>query len=267
MFIEIDLFFPWVWECQTPDGTFPITSYQLFLGAGILVSYLTTRKLVDSFNLLKSKDIDFFFGIAIAGLFTFAGLFSVIANVFRSKELPPLENINALGGLSSFGGIIGIVLAIKITSWHLKLKLTRKLANAVAVTGTLSMAIGRLGCLTTGCCYGTPAASVGILYTKPFHAPTGVALIPLQLYESLVLFLLSGFLFYLFRRKDEWVWLKMLYLYGLWRFAAEFWRGEQEHIPIFLSGLNLYQMVILLTLTSITVWFLYRKFFTHRIVI
>jgi len=99
----------------------------------------------------------------------------------------------------------------------------------------LGHAIGRLGCLAAGCCYGKPT---GMPWAITFHdpaaaanvgTPLGVPLHPAQLYESVAELLILFLLVATERRGRAFAgrtfWLYML-LYGVSRFVIEFYRGD-----------------------------------------
>ncbi|MGD9015546.1 MAG: prolipoprotein diacylglyceryl transferase, partial [Candidatus Omnitrophota bacterium] len=100
----------------------------------------------------------------------------------------------------------------------------------------LAQAIGRIGCLLNGCCFGLENSCFGI-----YFASHQAVLIPTQLYSSLALLGIyvilrliqirahqKGSIFYLY-----------LLLYCLWRFFIEFWRGDSR---IFMFNLSIFQI-------------------------
>ena len=119
-----------------------------------------------------------------------------------------------VGGI--IGGYIGVEIAKKCVG------ITESTGDAFAVALPLAQAVGRVGCLLNGCCYGTE-----------FHSSWSVALAetnrhPTQIYETILLLGLAGFLWqrrlvpapagHLFRR--------YLVGYALIRFFLEFLRGD-----------------------------------------
>jgi phosphatidylglycerol:prolipoprotein diacylglycerol transferase len=71
-------------------------------------------------------------------------------------------------------------------------------ADAAAPGVALGQAIGRIGCLAAGCCWGSQCSRPwAITFTDPkagqnVGVPMGVPLHPTQLYEAVGLFLLTG---------------------------------------------------------------------------
>ncbi len=88
-------------------------------------------------------------------------------------------------------------------------------------------AIGRLGCLFAGCCYGKLTDSwVGLPMYVDGEMQTRV---PIQLFESLFLFALFGVLVYfLIARKSPFIVVYYLFAYGVWRFVIEFFRDDDR---------------------------------------
>jgi phosphatidylglycerol:prolipoprotein diacylglycerol transferase len=99
----------------------------------------------------------------------------------------------------------------------------------------LGHAVGRLGCLMAGCCFGRPTT---VAWAITFHdpaasinsdTPLGVPLHPTQLYEAGAELLILGVLLWLERRGHAFAgrtfWTYIL-LYGVARFVIEFYRGD-----------------------------------------
>ena len=89
------------------------------------------------------------------------------------------------------------------------------------------------GCFAAGCCWGRPTdAAWGVEFGEAAHritgVPAGVHLHPTQLYESFAALAIFLFLYWLHRRKrfDGQVFGAYAVLYGLTRFAIEFFRDD-----------------------------------------
>jgi prolipoprotein diacylglyceryltransferase len=119
-----------------------------------------------------------------------------------------------VGGL--IGGYIGVELAKKLVG------IKQSTGDAFAVAIPLAQAVGRVGCLLNGCCYGTP-----------LEGPLAVDLAdvgrhPTQIYESVLLLVLSGWLWSIRHKPRPAGHLFRRYLvgYALIRFGLEFVRGD-----------------------------------------
>lgn len=134
-----------------------------------------------------------------------------------------------MGGIVFYGALIGGVFGAWIGSKIARDDIRNYLDIVVPVI-PLGHAIGRIGCLCAGCCYGRPTDSaIGVVYTEPVGgAPTGVPLLPTQLFESaanlvifVILMIVSG------RTRSKYL-TTFLYciLYGTIRFVLEFFRYD-----------------------------------------
>jgi phosphatidylglycerol:prolipoprotein diacylglycerol transferase len=114
------------------------------------------------------------------------------------------------------GGIIGLVLGVACARWTgLYSGPTARLADVLAAAIPAGMAVARLGCFATGCCFGTvshlpwavtygpPAAAWG-RHVRDEHlsaaVPLSLPVHPVQLYEAALCILLTAFLLRFQRR-------------------------------------------------------------------
>ena len=218
-------------------GNLKISTYSFFvcisLVVGIIWFYVTVPR-KHNLSFLKT-----YYLVAFVLIFGFIG----------SKILVIIENIKVLiGDLSNFkyliftgksivggliGGYLGIILAKKV--FHMeKVKTGNDIAPAIA----LSMAIGRIGCFLTGCCYGIATKlPIGVNFGD------GIKRIPTQLIELVFCLILFAYLFYKQKKKKDLIpgiLFKELVLYYLsFRFLIEFIRATEKNI-LFLS---IYQII------------------------
>lgn len=142
------------------------------------------------------------------------------------------------GGMVLYGGLIG---AAVVGAWWCR---TRRLdllrtGDVLAPGVAIGIALGRLGCLTAGCCFGRPidwGSGIewpwGIVFLSG-HVPSalrGIALHPTQVYASLNALLLFGVLSALRRRQafDGQVVAVFLLAYGATRPVLELFRLDLE---------------------------------------
>lgn len=144
-----------------------------------------------------------------------------------------------LGALVRSGGVFygGLFLAVPVALWYMRRHRMPiwTTCDIFAPGIALGHAIGRLGCLMAGCCFGRPTSVPwGITFTSPLAAsnvgtPLGVALHPTQLYESGVELFIFTFLLLTERRgrpfRGRTFWAYVL-LYGIARFIIELYRGD-----------------------------------------
>jgi phosphatidylglycerol:prolipoprotein diacylglycerol transferase len=128
------------------------------------------------------------------------------------------------------------------------------MADMLSPSVAVGLAIGRVGCFLSGCCFGSvcPTQPPGVRFPRwsdawdlhlkehraeliQQHAETGVweslPVHPTQLYEAGGLLLILGFLWWgprLRKRSDGQVLGWLLALYGVLRFVIEFWRADER---------------------------------------
>lgn len=138
------------------------------------------------------------------------------------------------GGLSFFQGFCGALLGTYLfCRW--KAKSFAALLDYGSVAVPLGHAIGRLGCLLNGCCFGHPTGLPWALrITDPLaRVPErlrGVPIHPSQLYDSLGNAVIAAALHAALRRGgargDGRFFAVYLLAYGAWRFLVELTRGN-----------------------------------------
>jgi phosphatidylglycerol---prolipoprotein diacylglyceryl transferase len=116
-------------------------------------------------------------------------------------------------GLTIYGAVLGALIAVviycrvkKISFWQL--------GDIIAPGAIVGQAIGRVGCLLNGCCYGLPtSSSFGLIYTNPgSYCPLGEAFQPTQIYHIAWDLIGFGILWSLRRRLEPKGSLFLLYL-------------------------------------------------------
>jgi len=131
------------------------------------------------------------------------------------------------GGLVFYGGLIGAALACVLFARLKKLPLW-KLADITAPSIALGFAIGRIGCLLNGCCFGRHCDLPWAIRFPADHPTHGAPVHPTEIYDSLWGFGLYLTLAWLFRRKkfDGQVFGVFLVAYAVLRSLVEFFRGD-----------------------------------------
>ena len=138
-------------------------------------------------------------------------------------------------GLAIYGGVLGATLGIWISTRLSKISFGY-LMDVLSPGIILSQAVGRVGCILNGCCYGLETRLPwAIIYTHPeSFAPIGVPVHPTQVYEIIYNLIAFGVLASLRGRfkPDGSLFLIYLSLYSLWRIGIGFLR---EGTPIILG--------------------------------
>ncbi len=135
------------------------------------------------------------------------------------------------GGFVFYGGLIGGALGLFIYTRQFSLKMVNFL-DIYATVLPLGHAFGRIGCFFAGCCYGIEYDGV-LSFTYSLSAgltPLGVPLLPIQLIESVLLFVLFAVLIVLLSKLSANGIIFKIYLisYSVMRFVLEFFRGDAE---------------------------------------
>lgn len=141
---------------------------------------------------------------------------------------PPGELIEVLArivsldftGKTLIGGIAGGYLGVEITKWWVGIRWST--GDGFAISLPVGQAVGRVGCLLHGCCYGTPLQGTGAVFVH------GAWRHPTPLYEAGLDLLLASTLWTLRGRTGEAGGLFRLYLvgYAAIRFALDPWRAD-----------------------------------------
>lgn len=216
-------------------GPFVIYSYGLALVLAFMVGSVLARIQAKRDNLDPDFVFNFSFLVFVSGILG-ARIFYVMYNLDYYLKNPIEIIMLQHGGLAWFGGLIlGSLSGILYLRRH-KLSIYKTL-DLFAPFLALGQAIGRVGCLLNGCCFGKESDSFGIYF--PVHDAT---LIPTQLYSSLILVLIFIMLRFLQDRphKEGWIFFVYLLLYSLKRFFIEFWRADSDTI---LLGLTMFQFI------------------------
>lgn len=123
-------------------------------------------------------------------------------------------------GKTILGGIAGGYLGVEITKRVVGIGWST--GDGFAVSLPVGQAIGRVGCLLHGCCYGTPHEGLGAVYVH------GAWRHPTQLYEAALDLWLAGALWLLRGRTGAAGGLFRLYLIGYAgvRFVLDPWRAD-----------------------------------------
>ncbi len=174
-------------------------------------------------------------------------IFARLLHVIDQWELYRHSLSSVIGGegLTVYGAILGAALGVWIYSRFVKMDYPY--AADIAAPGIiLAQAIGRVGCLINGCCFGELATDLpwGVVYTHPgcyagefMHQ----AVHPTHAYEIIFLLALFGVIL-AFRNKfkpDGAKFLFYLGTYGLWRLGIGFLRINDQ----FLFGLEQAQFI------------------------
>ena len=259
-------------------GGFAIYWYGVLVAGGFLAGLWTaSRRSV--FDGLDGKAVSDLGVWIIVGALIGARVLYVVTEWAEYSDKSFLEWIDfRSGGLVFYGGFIGgatsVILYILIKGsqplW--------KIADALAPSIPLGHALGRLGCLMYGCCFGSICDhswavqfpfgshahnihnSLGLLSSEATHS---LHVHPSQIYSAFLNFSLYCGLAWLYRRKrfDGQVFGLYLISYSIIRFNVEFFRGDYQLEQMWFGWIKPGQQLslILLPVGLVLLIFLWRR--------
>lgn len=182
---------------------------------------------------------------------------AAFAGAHLARLVPTLQAWQRTGSLAWYGGssfagaLAGGCLAALLYCHHYRIAPGQALDLGAALPFPLGQAIGRLGCLAAGCCYGRPTASPLGLYL-PDHDGLWAVRHPTQLLAAGADLLILAVLLAVERRAHRRVpppagslFLLYLVFYSLKRFALEFLRGDALPAAGSLSWAHLVSLAVL----------------------
>lgn len=209
-------------------GSLDVYGYGLMYALSLIVGLFLAEYRAKKYGL----DKDFLFNL---------GLFSILIGVLGAKLLHLITVFDMLiadfwttlknsisEGFVVYGGIIA---AILFALFYCKKKKKNFLQyfDLAAPSIALGQAIGRIGCLFSGCCYGKEMDTwFSITFPEGAYAPAGVPLFPSQIIST-ILNLINFIILLIAYRKFKTVGkTAALYLinYGVGRFVIEFFRAD-----------------------------------------
>jgi len=167
-------------------------------------------------------------------------------------------SLAVFGGMVFYGGLFGALAGLWAYAKIMKQNLNHILILTVPVL-PLAHGIMRLGCFAAGCCFGMEHEALGIAFVRSPAAPNGINLLPVQLYESAMNFIIFAVV-WLYSKKQRRL-LYILCMYGLpyavGRFALEFLRGDAHRGFVF--GLSTSQFISALVAAACVVALVWDK--------
>ena len=219
---------------------YEVSTYLIFVGLALLVGitwFLLT--IPNNEKISHEKTIYIVFSALIFG-WVGAKLLAIVENLpLIIENITKIKHI-IFSGKSIVGGLIGGYFGVRFMKRRLNLENIRT-GNKIAPTIALGMAVGRIGCFLTGCCF-------GIKTTLPIGVDfgDGILRIPTQIIEIFFCLLLFAYLLYKQKNKKDLIpgilFKELVLYYFVFRFFVEFIRGTAKNI-LFLS---IYQMICLI---------------------
>jgi len=241
-------------------GPIVLPAYGAALGVAFVLAILLLRRRAPEYGVERETAVDMGIWLILSGLLGAKLLLLVVEGPgYYLTSFRGLLELFRAGGVF-YGGLLG---ALAAAVFFVKVKKVPFLAyaDAAAPAVALGQAIGRIGCLAAGCCWGgTCTKPWAITFTDPkagtnVGVPLHVPLHPTQVYEAVGLLALVGLLLWFGRGRVPGRTFS-LYLVGaaVLRFVVEVFRGDPRGtVPG--TGLSTSQgIAVLLFVLGVGIW-------------
>jgi phosphatidylglycerol:prolipoprotein diacylglycerol transferase len=230
-------------------GFLELPSYGMLVAAGVLAGLLTLKRRADRAGLDGGRLVDVALWLVIWALVGAKGLLVLVELPRYLADPGDLLGVLRAGGVF-LGGFLAALVAGAVLFRRYRLQPLSTL-DALVPSVALGQAIGRVGCLLAGCCWGSRCELPwAIIYSDPRAAanvgtPLGVPLHPFPAYAAVFNIVLYLFLAALYARRftPGRVFASYLMGYGCGRFLLEFVRGDQSRGFVFGDTLSTSQLI------------------------
>lgn len=238
-------------------GPLTVYGYGFMIAMGVLAAWAVAEYRARRLH-LESEHIFYLVIWCAVGGFACAKILFWITN-WKEFLKDPGQLIGS-DGFVVYGGIIGGILI----GWlYCKVKKLRFLAyfDLIMPSVALAQGFGRIGCLLAGCCYGKETSSpLAITFTNSDFAPNHVALIPTQIYSSILDLLHFFLLLYVAKHKKAEGEVAACYLlfYSVGRFVIELFRGDIERGNVGMFSTSQF-ISIFIAIIGAALWYTVKK--------
>jgi phosphatidylglycerol:prolipoprotein diacylglycerol transferase len=230
-------------------GFFKLPSYGVLVALGVVVGLLTLNRRANRAGLDGPRLVDIALWIVIWALIGAKGLLVLVEAPRYLSNPAELLGLLRAGGVF-LGGFFAAVVAGIVLFRRSKLPALVAM-DAIIPSLAVGHAIGRLGCLMAGCCWGRVCELPwAITYTDQQAAanvgtPLHVALHPFPVYAALFNFGLYALLEWLYARRPDpgTVFATYLVVYGAGRSLLEMTRGDAARGFVLSGALSTSQLI------------------------
>ncbi len=215
-------------------GSFPLGTYGLLLAIAFFAGTALAKRQARLDGLAPAAITDLAIAMLISGIVG-SKLLMVVVDLISGR---PLAEIFSLGTLRAGGAIHGGVIAAAVVFFWMLRKgqgLPLRITGDALVPGVaLGQAIGRLGCFSAGCCYGTEShLPWAVTFTHTLAHDMGAPYFPVhpvQIYNTLANLLVMAVLLLARPRRAFQGQIFALYFLveGFGRVVTETWRGDVD---------------------------------------
>lgn len=202
-------------------GAFEVRSFGLLMVVAVVTALWMGIRRAPRFGIPSSRITDLAFWLVMMGVLGSRVAFIAQEWPYYSRHLDEVLSLR-FEGLTSFGGIIFgfVTLWVWCRNSHFSLW---SVADVMGIPFLIAAAIGRMGCLFNGCCYGGVTSSPIGVHIEGLVGPRQ----PVQLYDALMLCVGAAILILLERRQRTHGFIigGTFLVYGLSRAIYEIWRA------------------------------------------
>ncbi|MFW6324656.1 MAG: prolipoprotein diacylglyceryl transferase [Desulfovibrionales bacterium] len=239
-------------------GPFTVYTYGFFIAAAFLAGMAWAMHEAGQRNLDPRTISDVGFYVIVSAILG-SRLLYVIINPRYFLEHPLEILMFWKGGLVFLGGAILATLTV-LYYFRSKQMSVWPWADCFAPALALGQAVGRLGCLAAGCCFGKECTLPWAVTFSDERslAPLNLALHPTQIYHSLAGLLTFGIIlgFKKHVKRDGQLIALFFMLYAVFRFSIEFFRNDYRGD---FGALSLTQVIALMVLLAGAALFIKRR--------
>lgn len=213
-------------------GALKIYSYGFMLALSFLLGILLAARRARGRGVEPEAVYDLSMVIVVCAVIGSRGLYILT----HRDRFEGIIDIFALwqGGATYYGGLILAVAGSIVFLRRKKIPFFR-MADIIAPSIALGVFLTRIGCFLSGCCFGSPTSCpTGVVFppgSPAGHVHYGVSVHPTQLYSSLYGLVILAALLLIDRkhaRRDGVVFAWLCVMYGIARFAVDFFRHYEE---------------------------------------
>jgi len=246
-------------------GSFEVGTYGVLLALGFLAALWLAKRLGKQDGIAPDAIIDISLTLLIAGILG-SKLLMIIVGLFNGESFSQVFSLDTLrAGGAIHGGILAAMAAFFWRVRSLKLPLAKTL-DVLTSAVPLGQAIGRLGCIAAGCCFGSYCTEPWAITFRNtdaarFGTPLELPLHPVQVYFGLsnLVILATMLVFRRFRKFHGQIAALYFILEGAFRLVLETWRGDIDRgfwLNIsWLSTGRVTAIIFILIGAGIWVWF------------
>ena len=248
-------------------GFYALPSYGVALATAVLVALWTIKVRAEGAGMDAARIVDFGLWLVIWALLGAKVLLVVVEWKRYLGDPAQLLGLARAGGVF-LGGFLAAIVAAVVMLRRYQLEVLPTF-DILAPSLALAQAIGRMGCLLAGCCWGRECdLPWAITYTDPAAAanvgtPLHIAVHPFPAYAAAFNFTVFLILSWLYRKElaPGRVFASYLILYGVGRYLLEFTRGDEIR-GLYFGGLVSTSQLITAVLIAIGVavhWWISRR--------